>query len=328
VTDAATAALGAQLAAARRNVWIASAIAALALVGVVGIMGQRSAGVPSEAPVTSAEAPAAVSRVVVETQPPGAVISVDGVVRAEATPAELLLAADKAVTLSLAKPGYVTVTESLTPKAGAAAVISRPLVIDPNSPEAPIGSVRVVYTPPEATVFVDGVLEGSGSPVLVDNLTLNAEHTLRLAADGYESIFFPFKLDSRDVLEVQLQMAKAVALGKVRIVSEPPGAEVWIAGERAGVTPLDDFELPASQSYTVELRKDGFVRWRGAIVVRQGENPPVDVRLRGAGGGAPPAAAESEAPAKSRRGAGAPRRDTANPNEPNDDGKYPLLLGQ
>ena len=220
--------------------------------------------------------------------------------------------------IALALDGYLPVNEQVNAGGAEPAIFSKVLEPDPNSPNAPIGSVRVVYTPATAEMMVDGLKEGSGSPVLVEHLKLNAEHTLKLVSAGYETIFFPFKLDSRDTLEIQLDMSTAVTLGKVDITSVPPGAEVWIGGDKVGVTPLVGLELPANQNYTVELRRDGYDRWRSGVYVRATGNRPVEATLRG---GPPPAPAPGRS-APSRRKPASGGKPAA------DDGKYPLLLGK
>lgn len=184
-------------------------------------------------------------------------------------------------------------------------------------PAAGAGAVRVVYEPADATLFVDGIFSGGASPTDIASLALGKEHSLRLERAGYETIFFPFTLDSAEVLEIQLQLSPAVPVGKVDLVSEPAGAEVWIAGNRLGVTPLRQVELAANKNFVIEFRRQGSPTVRRAIFVRSGANPAVEVRnavARAAKPESPAIAAPAVAPARKSL----PKQKAA-------DGKYPLL---
>ena len=119
------------------------------------------------------------------------------------------------------------------------------------------------------------------------------------------------------MLEIQLQLSPAVPVGKVDLVSEPAGAEVWVAGNRLGVTPLRQVELAANKTFVFEFRRAGAPTVRRAIFVRSGANPPVEVKPTVAA--APkPASPAIAAPAVAPARKSLPKTKAA-------DGKYPLL---
>ena len=68
-------------------------------------------------------------------------------------------------------------------------------------------------------------------------------------------------------------------LGSLAIASEPPGATVFVDGQRVGVTPL---ELPASKagSLALQITRKGFQRWTAAIQVPAGQLTQVTVTLQ------------------------------------------------
>ena len=178
---------------------------------------------------------------------------------------------------------------------------------------AETGAVRVVFEPTDAALFVDGEAVGKQSPADITGLSLGKEHNLRLEREGFETIFFPFKLDNAEVLEIQLQLTTAVPVGRVDIDSDPPGAEVWIAGHQAGVTPLKGLELAANRNFVVEFRRAGAPTVRRSIFVRSGANPPVVLRPQGRvskPAAEPAAAPEARKPLPKKKDAA---------------GKYPLL---
>lgn len=74
----------------------------------------------------------------------------------------------------------------------------------------------------------------------------------------------------RELLITQREQARLAALRiPFTVVTEPAGAEVWIAGEARGITPLRDLALPLGE-YPVELRLDGHVTHRADLRVAEG----------------------------------------------------------
>lgn len=110
-----------------------------------------------------------------------------------------------------------------------------------------------------AQVRIDGSLVGS-TPL--SSIELEAgQYELSITLDRY----LPHKqtlvvegMGERQVLDVELQPA----WGTVTVVSEPPGADVWLDGEAMGKTPLKLEPMPGQ--YTLKIAKDG---WRSASAV-------------------------------------------------------------
>jgi PEGA domain len=59
-------------------------------------------------------------------------------------------------------------------------------------------------------------------------------------------------------------------VGSLRVDSQPAGAQVFVDGRPAGVTPLLDWELPAG-SHVVRVEADGYSRWSSAVQVVAGK---------------------------------------------------------
>lgn len=264
-------------------------------------------------------------------QVPPSVAAALGVAVASPPSGDAALAAAKrhtalAVAVALVFAGLAIFAVTRQRPAGTAAPVAVAVAPQPEQDAAPLaavapaagaGAVRVVYQPVDATLFVDGLFSGGASPTDIASLALDKEHSLRLEREGYETIFFPFTLDSAEVLEIQLQLSPAVPVGKVDLVSDPAGAEVWIAGSRLGMTPLRQVELAANKTFVIEFRRQGLPTVRRAIFVRSGANPAVEVRnvaARAAKLESPSPAAPAVAPARKSL----PKQKTA-------DGKYPLL---
>lgn len=57
--------------------------------------------------------------------------------------------------------------------------------------------------------------------------------------------------------------------GSARILSSPPGAEVYLNGEYRGTTPATITGIPAG-NYSLELRATGYDRWTTPVIVQRG----------------------------------------------------------
>ncbi len=281
----ANAAMAAQLRRAKRSNRMMGVVVAVALIAaIVAFFLRPPLTVESEVVATDEAAAAALVRVTLESDPPGARITVNGEERAETTPAQITLPEGVETTVELFVNGYLPFEQTLTPDSADNDSLRTfgDMQVDVDSENAPIGEVRVVFNPADAEVYINGELAGTGSPVALDGLALNREHQLRLSREGYETLYFPVRLDSADPLEVQLDLAEALDLGVLNIRSRPSGASIRINGEELGATPLEDLELPANQTYTIELRRSGHRRWRRAILLRPGAEEDIVAELQSA----------------------------------------------
>ena len=66
--------------------------------------------------------------------------------------------------------------------------------------------------------------------------------------------------------------------GSVRILSSPPGAEIYLDGEYRGTTPATVTAVTAG-NHTLEIRADGYDRWLSPVTVRAGSMLNVSATL-------------------------------------------------
>jgi hypothetical protein len=66
--------------------------------------------------------------------------------------------------------------------------------------------------------------------------------------------------------------------GSVRILSLPPGAEIYLDGEYRGTTPATVTAVPAG-NHTLEMRESGYDRWSAPVTVRAGSMLNVSATL-------------------------------------------------
>ena len=242
----------------------------------------------SAPPQESAEPAQRAVRVV--SDPPGASIRVDGELRDELTPTQFL-APEGTLTLRLELEGYLPQEQTVTLAGTEGAEVSSVLEPDPESPNAPIGRVRVVFVPEDARLFVNDREQGQGSPLLVEGLALNREHQIRLEREGFQPLYQRIMLDNADVLDLQVEMNESTELGRFTIRSQPPGATVKVNGESLGETPIEELELAAGETYTIEVDRSGYRTWRRAILLRAGQTEDVVAQLERRGASAAPAPA-------------------------------------
>jgi hypothetical protein len=63
--------------------------------------------------------------------------------------------------------------------------------------------------------------------------------------------------------------ARTQETGSVRIISSPPGAELYLDSEYRGTTPATITAVPAG-NHTLEVRVNGYDRWTAPVTVRAG----------------------------------------------------------
>lgn len=124
------------------------------------------------------------------------------------------------------------------------------------------GGLLIKSTPSGASISLDGQRAQGTTPTILSDLDAG-EHAIELRQGDYRHAG-KVSVSPDRILVVVLQLRKARA--RVEIKSDPPGAEVTLAGRGAGSTPLVLPDVEAG-SYEVELRKKGFVTERRALRV-------------------------------------------------------------
>lgn len=184
------------------------------------------------------------AEITVTSAPAGAEISSQGEVLGQ-TPATVELLSGQRV-LALSRPGFATHREELTVIAGA----HRALPEIRLRPAA--GVLRVTTEPPGASITVDGDFRG-GSPATVE-ISPDRSHRIVFARAGYEPQERSVRLGRGE--ERSLSVRLEPRLGRVRVLSRPAGAAVFVDGRESGRTPLE-LELPSAE-HLVELKLEGY----------------------------------------------------------------------
>lgn len=136
------------------------------------------------------------------------------------------------------------------------------------------GTVEFNVKPAGARVYIDDSDAGP-SPIRLREIS-EGEHRYRLEAPGYapREGTFEFKMYKNLYIEEELRSTA----GLFHVESVPPGAEVFIDGVSAGVTPLDLTDVPGGK-HAVRLSMDGFAQVFRQVDTSDGSMGDVRVRL-------------------------------------------------
>jgi hypothetical protein len=114
--------------------------------------------------------------------------------------------------------------------------------------------LSVAVEPSTATIFLDGHEAGSGS--FRGTVTADRDHRVRFKATGYADTDLVVNLSSGDSQNRSVVLREL--LGKIRIETKPPGAEVRVDGRPAGKSPLTVPQLGTATVHRIEASLAGF----------------------------------------------------------------------
>ena len=127
------------------------------------------------------------------------------------------------------------------------------------------GSLEVVSEPSGARVSVDGVFRGT-TPLMLPEV-LSGEHVVKVGREGFHTHTEPVVVRDEAVERVSTRLVSAI--GGMRITSKPSGADVWLRGQRVGVTPFSMADLDPGL-YPIRLSKSLHLDVSQDITVREG----------------------------------------------------------
>lgn len=202
------------------------------------------------------ELPGNAGRLMVRSTPPGANVRLNGADRGT-TPCELadVPAGENVVEILLA--GYRPFSEKVAVPAQATREVAAVLEAIPTT-------LKVVSIPTGARVYVNNQFRGE-APVTLTDLP-PGEHRLRAEMTGHEPAARTVNLAAQSDLVEEFRLQKNS--GKIVVVSEPPGARVFVNGEDRGETRpsaaglmSEPFEIDflAPGTYEVKLTRPGYI---------------------------------------------------------------------
>lgn len=128
------------------------------------------------------------------------------------------------------------------------------LIIRSTRETAPtVGSIHVESLPSGAEVVFDDVRLAGTTPLNIPSVPVNTRHTIKVELKRHERYTETVDVPSRGG-EVTIKAVLNPMTGKLIIISQPEGAEVWINGEVRGRTPTTIKGVDMSSAKKLELR--------------------------------------------------------------------------
>jgi predicted Ser/Thr protein kinase/tetratricopeptide (TPR) repeat protein len=229
-----------------------------------------------------APAVADVVALVVESEPGGATVSVEGASRTWTTPASIRASELRAgpLDVTVSRAGYESVIRSglSRPGDGKPVVLREPLRKEEPAPPPPTPAAELVLeietVPPQATVSVGG-REWKSPAKLTDQDLPPGAYTIQVSLSGYRPETRPHTVVRGQKATLSFQLVKPPAPVAFRVSSDPKGAAVFLGGSEVGVTPCEIFrDQLADGAAILELRMPGY----DSVTLRKpaGEQP-IDV---------------------------------------------------
>lgn len=132
------------------------------------------------------------------------------------------------------------------------------------NPEPILSNLKVLSTPEDAEIFLNGNHFGT-TPYIIRDL-LVGDYDLELRKEGFGTSNQRVTVKEGRVVEVNLSLSSS---GSLVFSSEPSGADIYLNGVYQGQTPYTANDLPAD-NYSYELRKTGYKPFMNTALVESG----------------------------------------------------------
>jgi serine/threonine-protein kinase len=139
-------------------------------------------------------------------------------------------------------------------------------------PVARVGYLSVSSTP-AAEVWVDGTYKGD-APVKLE--LRSGRHSVELRHPNYESYQENLKITSGELSRRSVTMKKMQ--GSISLATQE-GAELFIDGERFGMTPIMRPIVLDAGRHTLSLKKQGYFEWSSEVTIEAKKTLPLKITL-------------------------------------------------
>ena len=152
------------------------------------------------------------------------------------------------------------------------------------------GTLRVVSSAPDASVVLDGEVKGKANTDI--QITRPGQHIVELRVPGMTSQSTEvtiaagesrvMKMDPQGPAAPNPNVPPLEAVGRLRVVTPEPDAEVFLDGTSMGVGSIDRRDIPNGKHFVV-VRKQGFAEWKREIDIKPGESMSLTADLASSG---------------------------------------------
>jgi hypothetical protein len=195
---------------------------------------------------------------IISTEPAGAVVSCDGVVKGT-TPATVSGIAAGQHLVVASKPGYSDARKTIAFSPGEKVPVNMKL-------DQLLGLVLVHSEPQGADVQINGADRGK-TPVLLSDLPIG-DYRLKLSMTGHQPKEVDLQVKDRTPKKLTINLSSSSA--SLTVDSEPVGAKLVLNGADKGVTPCTLDRVPEGDS-TVELTMEGYTPFHQTIKLVSGQ---------------------------------------------------------
>jgi hypothetical protein len=178
--------------------------------------------------------------------PAGAMVSIDGQQRGT-TPMRLDRFASGNYSLRLTLPMYHDLKKSITVVPDEKQSLQLKML-------PAFGSVRISPSASSAVIYLDDQLLGTGNQF--KNEVVSGEHRILVKSDLYNNYEKMITVHDGEQFEIDVELSQN--FGKVRVLSDPKNASVFIDGKKEGATPLTLKLEPGS--YKLVVKAENYVK--------------------------------------------------------------------
>lgn len=141
-----------------------------------------------------------------------------------------------------------------------------------------MGRLRVVSKPLGAAITVDGVAQGL-TPRLIAKLEAG-EHQVVVSHGGYKPYSEKVQVRASGVALLSVKLEK-MSLGRLKVTSQPAGAEVFFDSLSKGTTPPGGltFDSLEAKSYKIRITAQNYEPYEGTLTLAPGDAKTVDAVL-------------------------------------------------
>ncbi len=140
-------------------------------------------------------------------------------------------------------------------------------------------AVLLVQSEPSgAEVWLNNKPAPGPTPTVIKDVKAGVPHTLKVTATGYKDEILSVVLEKEAFHTTSLVLSPLSP--SARVISEPPGAQVWIDGKKtAYLTPARISDLESGKHYQIKLVKAGYQASNLKIQAFAGDEKRVEVEL-------------------------------------------------
>ena len=167
-------------------------------------------------------------------------------------------------------PGHVAAERRVTVNAGSTEVLK--LELQPEASAKTTGTVKVVSPEPEAEVAIDGAMVGK---VPQEKELGSGDHFIVVRKVGFADFEKKIRVEAGQEVTIT---AKLRAVGGLKIVSNPSGADVLMDGQVVGQTPYNKADVDVGE-YGIIVRYTDYYDFEGSVKIEGGKNATLSAKL-------------------------------------------------